>query len=74
MVKANKDFRYTVEFNHPMSIGQKIDIITPEKVEVSGVVTKVVKVKGSYRWKVTLKTDKSLVNDNEVVAISSRGE
>lgn len=74
MAKINKDFRYTIEFSFPMSIGQKIAIITPEKARVSGTVTKVVKVKGSYRWKVTLKTDNSLLNDNEIIAISSRGE
>lgn len=69
-----KDHRYTTEVAFPMSIGEKITIITPEKVKVSGIVTKVVKVKGNYRWKVTLKTDNSLGNDNQIVAISSRGD
>lgn len=74
MAKINKYFRYTFEFPFPMSIGQKLNIITPEKVKVSGIITKVVKIKGSYRWKVTLKTNNSLANDNEISTISSRGE
>ena len=68
----NKDFRYTFVSTSRFEEGQHISIITPERKEVSGTVTKVVYLE-NLRWKVTIKTYKPIkeVEDSSISGISS---